>query len=167
VLCVPDEYLAKWVQTQTSKKIIAWKGHCEVHERFTGDQIRDYRKQFGANLVVIAHPECPPDVIEASDFTGSTARMADYVGSTAKGKGPGQPAARVLMVTECSMSDNLAAQFPQVEFVRPCNLCPHMKKITLANICEALETLSPAVEVAPEIQVRAKRAVDRMLELSR
>ena len=163
VLCVPDEYLAKWVQTQTKKKIIAWKGHCEVHERFTGQQIRDYRRQFGDGLVVIAHPECPPDVIEASDFTGSTARMIDYVAGQSREK----PGARVLMVTECSMSDNLAAQFPQVEFVRPCNLCPHMKKITLANICEALETMSPAVEVPAEVQMRARRAVDRMLELSR
>jgi quinolinate synthase len=138
-----------------------------VHERFTGDQIRDYRKQFGENLVVIAHPECPPDVIEASDFTGSTARMIDYVADKSGGKAGGAETARVLMVTECSMSDNLAAQFPEVEFVRPCNLCPHMKKITLSNICEALETLSPAVEVPAAIQVRAKRAVDRMLALSR
>ncbi|MBP2316299.1 quinolinate synthase NadA [Azospirillum soli] len=154
VIMLPDEYLAKYVATQTSVEIIAWKGHCEVHERFTGDEIREFRGRFD-DLVVIAHPECPPDVLEAADFVGSTARMIDFV---ANRRPP-----RVLMVTECSMSDNVAAASPDTEFVRPCNLCPHMKKITLANILESLRTLEPCVEIAPELAERARRSVERML----
>ncbi len=154
VIMLPDEYLAKYVATQTSVEIIAWKGHCEVHERFTGDEIREFRGRFD-DLVVIAHPECPPDVLEAADFVGSTARMIDFVAS--------QRPPRVLMVTECSMSDNVAAASPDTEFVRPCNLCPHMKKITLANILESLRTLEPRVEIAPELAERARRSVERML----
>lgn len=154
VIMLPDEYLAKYVATQTSVEIIAWKGHCEVHERFTGDEIRDFRGRFD-ELVVIAHPECPPDVLEAADFVGSTARMVDFV---ADRRPP-----RVLMVTECSMSDNVAAASPETEFVRPCNLCPHMKKITLANILDSLRTLEPQVTIAPEVADRARRSVERML----
>ncbi len=154
VIMLPDEYLAKYVATQTSVEIVAWKGHCEVHERFTGDEIRDFRGRFD-DLVVIAHPECPPDVLEAADFVGSTARMVDFV---ADRRPP-----RVLMVTECSMSDNVAAASPETEFVRPCNLCPHMKKITLANILDSLRTLEPRVTIAPEVTDRARRSVERML----
>ena len=154
VLFLPDEFLAKHVATQTGVEIIAWKGHCEVHERFTGAQIAEFRSRFD-NLVVIAHPECPPDVLDASDFVGSTARMIDFV---AQRRPP-----RVLMVTECSMSDNVAASAPDVEFVRPCNLCPHMKRITLANILESLRTLEPRVEVDPALIAPARRAVERML----
>ncbi|MBK3736293.1 quinolinate synthetase [Azospirillum brasilense] len=154
VIMLPDEYLAKYVATQTSVEIIAWKGHCEVHERFTGDEIREFRGRFD-ELVVIAHPECPPDVLKAADFVGSTARMVDFV---ADRRPP-----RVLMVTECSMSDNIAAAAPETEFVRPCNLCPHMKKITLANILDSLRTLEPQVTIAPEVADRARRSVERML----
>ena len=154
VIMLPDEYLAKYVATQTSVEIVAWKGHCEVHERFTGDEIRDFRNRFD-ELVVIAHPECPPDVLEAADFVGSTARMVDFV---ADRRPP-----RVLMVTECSMSDNVAAASPETEFVRPCNLCPHMKKITLANILDSLRTLEPQVTIAPDVADRARRSVERML----
>ncbi|MBK3777914.1 quinolinate synthase NadA [Azospirillum brasilense] len=154
VIMLPDEYLAKYVATQTSVEIIAWKGHCEVHERFTGDEIREFRGRFD-ELIVIAHPECPPDVLEAADFVGSTARMVDFV---ADRRPP-----RVLMVTECSMSDNVAAASPETEFVRPCNLCPHMKKITLANILDSLRTLEPQVTIAPEVADRARRSVERML----
>jgi len=154
VIMLPDEYLAKYVATQTSVEIIAWKGHCEVHERFTGDEIREFRARFD-ELIVIAHPECPPDVLEAADFVGSTARMVDFV---ADRRPP-----RVLMVTECSMSDNVAAASPETEFVRPCNLCPHMKKITLANILDSLRTLEPQVTIAPEVADRARRSVERML----
>ncbi|WP_454017295.1 quinolinate synthase NadA [Azospirillum sp. Marseille-Q6669] len=154
VIMLPDEYLAKYVATQTSVEIIAWKGHCEVHERFTGDEIREFRGRFD-ELIVIAHPECPPDVLEAADFVGSTARMVDFV---ADRRPP-----RVLMVTECSMSDNVAAASPETEFVRPCNLCPHMKKITLANILHSLRTLEPQVSIAPEVADRARRSVERML----
>ncbi|MCW2244348.1 quinolinate synthase NadA [Azospirillum canadense] len=154
VIMLPDEYLAKYVATQTSVEIIAWKGHCEVHERFTGDEIREFRGRFD-ELVVIAHPECPPDVLEAADFVGSTARMVDFV---ADRRPP-----RVLMVTECSMSDNVAAASPDTEFVRPCNLCPHMKKITLANILDSLRTLEPQVSIDAAIAERARRSVERML----
>ncbi len=158
VICIPDEYLAKYIASQTDKvEIIAWKGHCEVHERFTAEEINGYRKNF-EGLVVIAHPECPPDVLGAADFVGSTAGMIDYVGQ--------QRPPKVMMVTECSMSDNVAAEYPDVEFIRPCNLCPHMKRITLPGILEALKTLSPEIEVDPGVAVDARRSVERMLELS-
>jgi quinolinate synthase len=158
VLFLPDEYLAKYVATQTKVEIIAWKGHCEVHERFTGDQLREYRSRFDG-ITIIAHPECPPDVLEASDFVGSTAQMIDYVGD----KRP----ARVLMVTECSMSDNVATGLPDVEFIRPCNLCPHMKRISLANILESLHTLEPRVDIDPAMADRARLAVERMIAVGR
>jgi len=155
VLFLPDEFLAKNVQAQVPEvEIIPWTGHCEVHERFTGAQIREYRSRYD-HLTVIAHPECPPDVVAESDFAGSTARMVDYVQAN-KPK-------RVLLVTECSMSDNIAAQSPETEFVRPCNLCPHMKRITLENIRDALKNMSPAVEIDPEIAARARISVERML----
>lgn len=157
VVFLPDEYLARYVASQTDVEVIYWRGHCEVHERFTGREIEDYRKNF-SDVVVIAHPECPPDVLERVDFVGSTAGMIDYVG-THRPK-------RVLMVTECSMSDNVAAEHPEVEFVRPCNLCPHMKRITLPKILESLKTLEPRVEIDPAVAERARRAVERMLELS-
>jgi quinolinate synthase len=158
VIFLPDEYLASYVATQTKVQIIKWKGHCEVHERFTGDEVRSYREGF-ENLVVIAHPECPPDVLEAADFVGSTAQMINFVRD--------RHAAKVLMVTECSMSDNVAAEVRDVEFVRPCNLCPHMKRITLSNIHRALQTLQPRVEVDPIIAERARLSVERMLAVGR
>jgi quinolinate synthase len=158
VIFLPDEYLAKYVASQTDVKIVMWQGHCEVHERFTGDEIRRYREG-NDSLVVIAHPECPPDVIAASDFAGSTAQMLDFVRS--------RRPAKVLMVTECSMSDNIAAEISDVEFVRPCNLCPHMKRITLANIEQALAQLEPRVEIDPMVADRARQAVERMLAIGR
>ena len=158
VIFLPDEYLASYVATQTKVQIIKWQGHCEVHERFTGDEVRTYRKGF-ENLVVIAHPECPPDVLEAADFVGSTAQMISFV----RDRRP----AKVLMVTECSMSDNVAAEVKDVDFVRPCNLCPHMKRITLSNIHRALQTLQPRVEVDPLIAERARLSVERMLAVGR
>lgn len=157
VLFLPDEYLAAYVAGQTDVEIIPWQGHCEVHERFTANELLQYREGFD-ELTIIAHPECPPDVLEAADFVGSTAQMQNYV-LTKRPK-------RVLMVTECSMSDNVAATVTDVEFIRPCNLCPHMKRITLANIQRALETLQPRVEIDPDIAARARRAVERMLAIS-
>jgi quinolinate synthase len=156
VIMLPDEYLARNTAAQTKVKIIAWKGHCEVHERFTVDDIKDLRVSH-PGVVVLAHPECPPEVVAECDFTGSTAAMADYVGQ----KRP----ARVVLLTECSMSDNVALQYPDLDFVRPCNLCPHMKRITLGNIRHALETMTHEVTVEPEIAAPARRAVERMLEL--
>jgi len=156
VIFLPDQYLAKWVASQTAVKIIAWTGACEVHERFTGAEIREYREAH-PGIEVIAHPECPPDVIAEADFTGSTAKMADWV----KRKRP----ARVLLVTECSMAANVAAEAPDIEFVRPCNLCPHMKRITLPRILDSLLYLQDEVTVDPMIAQRARRAVERMVNL--
>ncbi|MFN2115185.1 MAG: quinolinate synthase NadA [Anaerolineae bacterium] len=158
VLFLPDEYLANHVAANTDVEIIAWKGHCEVHERFTGAEIRAYRESF-PGIRVLAHPECPADVLDEADFVGSTSGMINHVDET-------RPA-RVVMITECSMSDNVTVNFPDVEFVRPCNLCPHMKRITLPRILRSLETMTFKVEVDPEIAVAARRAVERMLEVGR
>lgn len=157
VLLIPDEYLAKYVQTKTKVEIIAWKGHCEVHERFTGEEM-DAMRAAEPGLKIIAHPECPPDVIAASDFTGSTAAMIDWV----KTKRP----PKVVLVTECSMASNVAAEAPDVEFIRPCNLCPHMKRISLEKIYEALLYNRYEVTVDPGVAEKARRAVERMVEAS-
>ncbi len=156
VIMLPDEYLAQNIAAQTSVKIIAWKGHCEVHELFTPDDIRQIRDNH-PGVTVLAHPECPPEVVAEADFAGSTAAMSDYVGQ----KRP----SRVVLLTECSMSDNVAVLHPDVEFVRPCNLCPHMKRITLKNIRHALETGQHEVTIDPAIEAPARRAVERMLAL--
>jgi quinolinate synthase len=154
VIMLPDEYLAQNVAAETRVGIISWAGHCEVHERFTAAEIRLLREQH-RGVVVLAHPECPPEVVAEADFAGSTAAMIGYVGS----KRP----ARVVMVTECSMSDNVAVEYPDIEFVRPCNLCPHMKRITLPGIRRALETMTHEVTIDPAVAVGARRAVERML----
>ena len=154
VIFLPDEYLGRYVASRTSVEVILWKGHCEVHERFTGSEIRDYRSQF-PEIRILAHPECPPDVLAEADFIGSTAGMIRDV----KEKRP----RRVVMITECSMSDNVAVECPDVEFIRPCNLCPHMKRITLPKILKSLQDLQVAVEVDPAVADRARRAVERML----
>jgi quinolinate synthase len=156
VIMLPDEYLAKNVAAETGVEIIAWAGHCEVHERFTAAEIRAFRAQH-PGVTVLAHPECPPEVVAEADFAGSTAAMANYVGT--------RRPARVVLVTECSMSDNLALLHPATEFVRPCNLCPHMKRITLANIRRALETMTHEVTIDPSVAAPARRAVERMLAL--
>ena len=156
VIFLPDEYLAAYVAQQTDVEIISWQGHCEVHERFTAEELEQYRENYD-DLTIIAHPECPPDVLKVADFVGSTAQMTSYVQS--------QRPARVLMVTECSMSDNVAADITDVEFIRPCNLCPHMKRITLENIYQALDTLEPCVEIHPSVAEKARRSVERMLAL--
>ncbi len=154
VIMLPDEYLAQNVAKETGVKIIAWTGHCEVHERFTAAEVGQLREDH-PGLIVLAHPECPPEVVAAADFAGSTAAMAGYV---ARHKPP-----RVVLLTECSMSDNVALQNPDVSFVRPCNLCPHMKRITLANIRECLETMRHVVTIDPAVAEPARRAVERML----
>ncbi len=157
VLCIPDQYLAKWVQSQTKVEVIAWKGACEVHERFTGEELERMRAD-EPDLKIIAHPECPPDVIAAADFTGSTSGMIKWV----KDKRP----AKVMLVTECSMASNVAVEAPDVEFIRPCNLCPHMKRISLENIYDSLVHLRHEVTVDPDVAVRARRAVERMVNLT-
>jgi quinolinate synthase len=156
VIMLPDEYLAQNVAKETNVKIIAWKGHCEVHERFTAAEIRELRGRY-PGVVVLAHPECPPDVVAESDFAGSTAAMSDYVAA--------RRPRRVVLMTECSMSDNVALQNPGIDFVRPCNLCPHMKRVTLPKIREALETMRHQVTIEPALASRARLAVERMLAI--
>ncbi len=158
VIFLPDEYLGKWVAEQTDVDVILWQGHCEVHERFTGSQLRSFRNAY-ENITILAHPECPPDVLAEADFVGSTARMADYVAD--------EKPARVVMVTECSMSDNVAVANPETEFIRPCNLCPHMKRITLPKILTSLQTMQHEITVHPQVAARARNAVERMLAVKR
>jgi quinolinate synthase len=159
VIFLPDEFLGKYVASRTDVQIILWKGHCEVHERFTGKELRAYRTAQGDGVEILAHPECPPDVLAEADFVGSTAAMIRHVGES-------RPR-RVVMVTECSMSDNVAVEYPDVEFIRPCNLCPHMKRITLPKILRSLRTMETKVEVDPEVGRRARVAVERMLAVGR
>ena len=158
VIFIPDQYLASWVATQTKVKVHTWPGSCMVHERFTGAEIATHRAGLG-EVKVIAHPECPPDVLAEADYVGSTNGMINWV----KTERP----PRVMMITECSMADNVALEAPATEFVRPCNLCPHMKRITLEGIRRSLETMTHQVEIDPEVSVRARRAVERMLDVGR
>jgi quinolinate synthase len=157
VIMIPDEFLAQNVAKLTAIKIVTWQGHCEVHERFTAADIREFRSA-NAGVVVMAHPECPPEVVAEADFAGSTSGMIDFVAETHPKK--------VVLVTECSMSDNVAVEFPDTEFVRPCNLCPHMKTITLPKILHALETMTVEVAVDPAIVPRARKSVERMLSVA-
>jgi quinolinate synthase len=156
VILIPDEFLARNVARQTDIKIIAWKGRCEVHERFTAEDILEMKAAW-PDAQVLAHPECPAEVVEVSDFTGSTAAMSDYV---AKHK-----PRRVVLVTECSMADNVACESPETEFLRPCNLCPHMKRITLENIYESLRDHKYEVLIDADVSERARAAVQRMIDL--
>jgi quinolinate synthase len=158
VIFLPDAYLGRYVAAQTDVEIILWDGTCIVHERFTPIELREMR-QVHPGLEIIAHPECPPDVLAEADYVGSTSGMIRYVGE--------HRPAKVMMVTECSMSDNVAVEYPDVEFIRPCNLCPYMKKITLPAIYESLLTMQHAIEIDPAVAVRARRAVERMLEVGR
>ncbi len=157
VIFLPDEYLGRYVASRTDVEVILWKGHCEVHERFSAGDLRYYRAQY-PGLVILAHPECPPDVLEEADFVGSTSGMIRHV--TAR-----QPQCAVL-VTECSMSDNVAVQLPQVDFIRPCAMCPHMKRITLPGVLNSLLQLEHIVDIDPQLADRARRSVQRMIELS-
>ena len=157
VLCIPDEFLAQNIARETDIEVIAWKGRCEVHEQFSADEIRQYRAD-DPGLVIIAHPECPPEVVDESDFSGSTSGMIKWVQDN-------QPE-RVLMVTECSMSDNVAVENPNVNFVRPCNLCPHMKQITLPKVLEALVLERQEVLVDNDVAAAARLAVQRMIDIN-
>jgi quinolinate synthase len=158
VIFLPDEYLGRYVAQQTRVEVILWKGHCEVHERFTGSELRAYRASM-PGVRILAHPECPPDVLAEADYVGSTAGMIADVGASG--------ARRVVMVTECSMSDNVAVAHPDVEFVRPCNLCPHMKRITLPAILRSLQRLEVEVDVPAHVAADARHAVERMLQVGR
>lgn len=158
VLCIPDEYLAQNIAREADVEVIAWKGRCEVHEQFTAEELQQYRTD-DPGLRIIAHPECKPDVLDEADFSGSTSAMIKWVTDN-------QPD-RVMMVTECSMSDNVAVENPNVNFVRPCNLCPHMKQITLPKILEALVYNRTEITVDASISGNARAAVERMIELSK
>lgn len=154
VIFLPDQYLAKNVAAQTKKKIITWAGSCEVHERFTAEELTALRDD-DPSIQIVAHPECPPEVVEVADYSGSTAGMIDYV-KTNKPR-------RVALVTECSMADNITSENPDTEFVRPCNLCPHMKRITLPNILDSLLYLQHEVTIDPALAARARASVERMI----
>ena len=156
VIMIPDEFLARNIAAQTDVEIIAWHGRCEVHERFTPQDIADYRAAM-PGVIVLAHPECSPEVVAVSDFAGSTAAMQDYVSERRPD--------RVVMITECSMADNIAAFNPKTQFLRPCNLCPHMKRITLGGIRTSLETMTTEVVIDPSVLDGARRAVERMLAI--
>jgi quinolinate synthase len=158
VIFLPDGYLGRYVATKTDVEIILWEGACEVHERFTAEELRGYRRDH-PGIHVMAHPECPPDVLGEADFVGSTSGMIRHVGETRPKD--------VVMITECSMSDNVAVEYPDVNFVRPCNLCPHMKRMSLPKIYYALKNLEPQIEVDPDIAARARRSLERMLEVGR
>lgn len=158
VIFIPDRYLGSWVASQVPDiEVVTYDGACEVHERFTGAEVAELR-QLHAGVTILAHPECPPDVLAAADVVGSTKLMHDWVRDN-------QPA-QVAMITECSMADNVAADAPDTEFIRPCNMCPHMKRITIQNIRTALETMTHEVVVEPRIAARARRAVEAMLAVA-
>ena len=157
VIMVPDEFLAQNVAAETNVKIITWQGHCQVHERFSAQEVRDYRAQH-PNIAVVAHPECPPSVVAEADFSGSTVKMSEWVAQ--------HHPAKVMLLTECSMSDNVSVDHPDIDFIRPCQLCPFMKKITLKGIRRALETNEHQIEIPPDIADPARQAVERMIAVS-
>ena len=158
VIFLPDQYLANYVASNTKVKIISWKGTCIVHEKFTAKEVREVRAA-NPGIKVIAHPECPPDVIHASDFAGSTSGMVDYVNKNKPKK--------VMLVTECSMSDNVEADNPEVEFVKPCNLCPYMKKINLEKILDCLQNETNEIIIDKNIAEAARKSVKKMTEIGR
>jgi quinolinate synthase len=157
VIFLPDRYLGAWVATQTAIELVLWHGQCEVHEKFTAMEARHTRERFDAKIV--AHPECPPEVLAEADFVGSTSAMGKWLEK--------EKPVRVAMITECSMADNLRNQFPQVEFIKPCNLCPHMKRITLPNIYACLRDMNNEIHVPEDVIVKARKALDRMLAVGR
>ena len=158
VIFLPDEYLAKYVSLNTNVKIISWKGKCEVHEKFSKKDILDIKSRY-KDLEVVSHPECPPDVIAASDFTGSTGSMINHVKNT--------KAKNIFLVTECSMSDNVQIENPNINFIKPCNLCPHMKKIELPKILDCLKNYKNEIKIDLDIAKNAKKAISRMIEVGR
>jgi quinolinate synthase len=158
VIFLPDEYLGRWVEANTDVEVILWDGRCEVHEKFTAQEIQAYRDQF-PGVQVIAHPECSLEVLEAADMVGSTSGMIKYLSEERPEK--------VVMITECSMSDNVSVEYPEIDFVRSCTLCPHMKKITLGSVLDSLKKRQFEIVIEPGIASRALRAVDRMIEVGR
>lgn len=157
VIFLPDRYLGRYVAARTRVELILWDGRCEVHERFTAAQVRHTRERFGAYIA--AHPECPPEVLAEADFVGSTTAIGNWL---ARERPP-----KVALITECSMADNLKAKFPEIEFVRPCNLCPHMQRIDLPGVYASLRDLRHEIRIDPKIAGRARLALERMLEVGR
>ena len=158
VIFLPDQYLAKYVSTKTKVQIISWVGTCIVHEKFSAQEIKDIKKQ-NPEIVIFSHPECSPEVIAASDYTGSTSGMSKFVDQN-------QPK-KVMLVTECSMSDNVQVQNPNVQFIKPCNLCPYMKSITLPKVLECLENETNEILIPEIISRKARKAVERMIAVGR
>lgn len=158
VIFIPDEFLGRNVARETGKTVYTHPGRCMVHEQFTVDDITAYRAQF-PGIKVIAHPECSPEVVAASDYAGSTYGMVNYLKQ--------HPTDQVMMITECSMAGNVKDQVPGVQFKMPCTICPHMKKITLENVIAALEKNQFVVDIPETIAVKARQAVQRMLDIGR
>lgn len=158
IIFLPDEYLAENVRRNTSKKIISHPGRCMVHEMFTPFDIEVTRQRLGGDVSVISHPECDPEVVKRSDFSGSTSQMADFIRKS--------PSKNILLITECSMGDNLRAEFPDKHFVSTCQICPHMKKITLEKIRDSLVQEKFEINLEEEIILNGRKAVERMLEIS-
>ena len=159
VIMAPDKWLAQNVAKQVPhKRIVWWDGACVVHEQFTAQDLRDFR-DWNPGLKIIAHPECPPDVVAEADYAGSTANIQDWVTA--------QQPKQVMLVTECSMAANISDANPGVEFLGPCNMCPYMQKITLEKVLWSLHSMSGVVEVDASVAARARLAVQRMIDLSR
>jgi quinolinate synthase len=158
VIFIPDQFLGRYVASRTKVEIILWEGACEVHERFTGQELRDFRNMH-PGIHVMAHPECPPDVLKEADYVGSTTAMIEHVKKTRPRE--------VAMITECSMAGNVAVEFPEVKFTQPCNLCPHMKRITLDRVLKCLQNMAPSVDVPPNVAARARQSLERMLAIGR
>jgi len=158
VIFIPDGFLARYVASQTLVRVIRWEGRCEVHERFSARELRSLRERI-PGIHIVAHPECPPDVLAEADYVGATSAMVAHLKATG--------ARRVALITECSMSDNVAIELPDVDFVRPCNLCPHMKRNTLPKVLEALQEMKHEVRIAEGVAVRARAAIERMLAVRR
>jgi quinolinate synthase len=155
VILIPDQYLAQNVARETGKNVITWAGSCMVHKMFTAEEIQRYRNQH-PDTIILAHPECPPDVCKAADFVGSTSKINEFVKS--------KKASSVIMLTECSMADNVQTDNPDVNFIKPCQLCPHMKRITLPKILKSLQTLETEIIVDEEIATKARIAVEKMIQ---
>lgn len=158
VIMTPDRFLAQNVAAQSHKRVVWWDGSCMVHERYQAEDLRAYRDG-NPGVAIIAHPECPPDVVAEADFTGSTKGIIDWVHA--------HKPAHAMLVTECSMASNIADELPEVEFAKPCNLCPHMKLITLEKVLYTLHSMTGEVQIAPEVADKARQAVQRMIDLSR
>ena len=157
IIMTPDQYLAQNVAAQVpEKRIVWWEGSCIVHEQYTAQDIRDFR-DWNPGTRIIAHPECPPDVVAESDFSGSTKGILDYVSA--------ERPERAMLVTECSMASNISDAHPDVEFIGPCNMCPYMKKITLEKVLWSLHSMTTEITVPEDVADKARLAVQRMIDL--